>query len=115
MKRKELGKISHVKFGIGGYQDAMLGLYLTFDSTSGWGVTTSIDTWDAELIECSQYAKWTEEDRSNCYDQIVRKISKLLNEAKVKDINDLVGIPVECIFDNKTNMLKDWRILTEVI
>lgn len=39
MNGKQLGKISSASFGIGGYQDAMLGLHLMFES-DGWGVGT---------------------------------------------------------------------------
>lgn len=34
---KKLGKIQDVKFGIGGYQDAMIGLFITLGN-NGWGV-----------------------------------------------------------------------------
>jgi hypothetical protein len=43
----------------------------------------------------------------------MRYLSKLLNEAKVSSVDKLKGIPVEVTFDG--NMLKEWRILTEVL
>ena len=64
--RKELGKISGVSFGWGGYQDACLGLSLSF-SMKGSGVNTFIGDWG---IEHSEYCKWSEEDR-------VRKLGPL--------------------------------------
>lgn len=33
----ELGKITKATFGLGGYQDAQVGLWLTFEG-KGWGV-----------------------------------------------------------------------------
>lgn len=58
-------------------------------------------------------SKWTEQDRSKQYDEIVRYISDLLDKAKVSDIYQLKGIPVEAEFEK--NSLKNWRILTEVL
>lgn len=113
MNEKRLGKISSVRFGHGGYQDACLGLDLSFESKSGWGVSTWIGGWDAEIIKCDKYCKWTEEDRSKEYADTMRKISKLLSQAKVSEIHELKGIPVEVEFEGM--MMKDWRILEEVL
>jgi hypothetical protein len=52
--RKELGKIKSVDFGIGGYQDCMLGLHVTLGG-DGWGVGDSRAAWDAERIKYSEY------------------------------------------------------------
>ncbi len=49
----------------------------------------------------------------NSNDEIVRYISDLLDKAKVSDIYQLKGIPVEAEFEK--NSLKNWRILTEVL
>jgi hypothetical protein len=43
----------------------------------------------------------------------VGRISNLLAQARVKNLNELKDIPVEAIFDGTT--LESWRILTEVI
>lgn len=109
---KKLGKIESVKFGIGGYQDAMIGLHVTLGNT-GWGVGDSRCAWDAQMIECSKYCKWTEADRDKNYSDIMRYLSKLLNDAKVDSVDKLKGIPVEVTFDG--NLLKEWRVLTEVL
>lgn len=109
---KRLGKIEKVYFGIGGYQDAMIGLHLTF-TFNGSGVSDSRCAWDSELIECTKHSKWTESDRDKQYSEIVRFISKLFKDAKVQSIDKLKGIPVEISFEG--NVLKDWRILTEVL
>lgn len=111
---KLLGKIESVSFGIGGYQDAMLGIHITL-SGSGWGVCTEKTAWDSTLIKCSDHAKWTENDRSRFYDEIMRFISKILNEAKVKTVSELRGIPIEAEFEEAGMALKSWRILTEVL
>jgi len=108
----KLGKLSNVNFGLGGYQDACLGISVTI-SGDGWGVGDNKSAWDANQIKCSDRCKWTEEDRSKGYDDVMRYVSDLLSAAKVSHVNDLNGKPVEATFDEMT--LKSWRILTEVI
>jgi len=109
---KRLGKIESVSFGHGGYQGCMLGIHFTLAGES-WGVGYSEATWDANLIECTDRAQWTEADRSKHYDEIMRYISKLLSDAKVDGIRKLKGIPIEASF--KGNVLKNWRVLKEVL
>jgi hypothetical protein len=109
---KKLGKIESVSFGLGGYQGVMLGIHVTLGNGS-WGVGDSKGNWDAEQIKHTEYTKWTEADRDASYAEIMRYVSKLLKEAKVDSVDKLKGKPVEVTFDG--NMLKEWRILTEVI
>jgi hypothetical protein len=109
---KRLGKIESVRFGHGGYQDACIGLSVTLGDGS-WGVGDFKGTWDPEMIKCSEHSKWTEEDRTNNISESVRFVSKLLKQAKVNSVDKLKGVPIEAIFDG--NMLKEWRILTEVL
>ena len=113
MIEKKLGKIEKVHFGLTGYQDAMLGLSLTF-SGDGWGVGTNEPMfWDANTIQHDKYSKWSEEDRDKAYAKTMRRISDLLKDAKVNEIHRLLGKPVECTFDGLS--LVEWRILTEVL
>jgi hypothetical protein len=109
---KEFGKIQDVKFGIGGYQDSSLGIHLTFGSNS-WGVGFSKSTWDSEIVKWTESSLWTEEDRTNDYADIMRYVSKLLSQAKVNSVDKLKNIPVELTFEG--SVLKEWRILTEVL
>ena len=111
-EEKKLGKISSAKFGVGGYQDAMIGLHLSF-TMEGSGVNQSKCAWDQNIIKCSEHCKWTEEDRSRDYAEIMRFVSDLLYQSKKDDVSKLVGVPVELTFDGMT--LKDWRVLTEVL
>ena len=71
MNEKKLGKISNVKFGIGGYNDAEIGIFITLSGES-WGVQDCKSAWDAERIKCSKHSKWSEENRSKQYDDIMR-------------------------------------------
>jgi hypothetical protein len=111
MERKELGKIRVARFGFGGYQDAMIGITFDFGSEKdGWGVGDFSGFWS---LPRSKDAKWSETDRLKSLGETVMFIAKLLEQAKVDDVDKLVGKPVECTFDGMT--LKSWRLLTEVI
>jgi len=114
---KYLGKIESVKFGHCGYQGTALGVSFTFTFDDCCGVGTCKSAWDAELIKHTDSCKWTEEDRSNQYAEIMRYVSKLLKDAGCNDFAKLSGKPVELEFDGDGigGTLKDWRILTEVI
>lgn len=106
---KRLGKISSVHFGYVGYQDMQFGLQLEFQS-QGWGVSTSIsDAWALDI----KPGPWTEEDRDSGYAKTMRELNRIMREAKVYDVNRLKGIPVELTFEG--NVLKDWRVLSEVL
>ena len=108
MIRKELGKIQSIRFGMGGYQDTMIGIRFDLGGNS-WGVSDFWGYW----AEHSQYCKWTQAEQKDYLGETVLKINCLLKEANKTDINKLVGVPVEIEFENNT--LKSWRILTEVI
>ena len=111
---KRLGKIERVKFGIGGYNDSMLGLHLTFRSdVDNWVANYSNATLDAEIVKWNERCQWTEEERDKDYANLLRYVSKLLKDAKVDSVEKLKGIPVEVTFENR--LLKEWRILTEVL
>lgn len=108
----KLGKIESVKFGHCGYQDACIGLSVTLSGKS-WGVQDSKSGWDKNIIPHTDHCKWSEDDRSKAYSDVVAFISDLFSQAKVSSIDKLQGIPVEVLFEGNT--LKSWRILTEVI
>jgi hypothetical protein len=109
---KELGKIEKVRFGHCGYQSSCLGISFVL-SGKGWGLQDSKSTWDAELIKHTENSKWSEEDRDKQYSEIMRYVSKLLKDAKVSNIDQLEGKPIEVTLDGM--LLQEWRILTEVL
>lgn len=109
---KKLGKIKSVRFGKGGYQNACLGISFSLGDGS-IGVGDFKGFWDSESMKHTTNCQWSEEDRNKSYAETMRYVSKLLNEAKVNCISDLKDIPIEMTFEG--NMLKEWRILTEVI
>jgi len=103
-----LGKISAVNFGV---DEGRIGLRLTLEGS--WCVMTSHQVWDPTVTPPGEYSKWTIEDQDKELASMMRKVSKLLNDAKVSDIRELLGKPVE--FTSEDGMLKSWRILTEVL
>lgn len=105
-ERKELGKIQTLRFG---REDGRLGIFLTLGG-SGWGVQTSRCHWTGKR---SEHSKWTDGDRVSELGALVMWIDGLLEQAKVQDVTELVGIPIECTFDGTA--LQNWRILTEVL
>jgi len=109
MIETKLGKIQSVKFGSGGYDDAMFGISFTLGGDS-WGVGDFKGQWSGDPI---RGAEWTKEDRQERFGEIMVWIMELMATAKVNDITRLAGIPVEVTFDGNT--LKSWRILTEVL
>ena len=111
MRETKIGKISHVRYGLGGYQDAMLGISFTL-SSEGWGVGDFWGAWSS-MIEHTEYCKWTEESRIKSHGDTAMRISKLLLEAKVTSVDKLKGVPVEVTFEG--NQLKSWRVLTEAL
>lgn len=114
---EQLAKIERVTFGVSGYQEAMIGLHLQF-SFPGGGVCSDKSCWDPELVECSNHANWTEEERGKQLEQVMRFLSETLKKAKVKSVTDLQGIPVALTFDGEGfagSTLKSWRILEEVL
>ena len=108
---KELGKITSVRFGMGGYQDAQFGIWFTFGN-DGWGVGSGEGVWSSKPSKC---AKWTEADRLKLISEIALKINDWLIEAKVDSVEKLKGIPVEITFDSPHGKMLSWRILTEVL
>lgn len=109
---KQLGKITHCEFGIGGYQDAMFGLSVTLEG-KGFGISDFISGGWSEIIKISEYTKWTEEDRSAQRVDMIKKVNQILIDANVDHISQLKGKPVE--MEIEYNTLKSWRILTEVL
>lgn len=105
----KIGKIQHVEFGIGGYQDACIGVSFTLGSAP-WGVS---DFWGTWAIERNKRCEWTEEDRIRRLGEMVMRLNATMQAAKVTSIDKLKDTPVEVIFDGNT--LKSWRVLEEAI
>lgn len=108
-ERNELGKIQRIRFGMGGYQDACIGVSFVLGGES-FGVHDFWGTWG---IDRSERAKWTEEERLTQLGEMVMRLKKLMDDAKVTTVEQLAGIPISITFDDRT--LKSWRVLKEVL
>lgn len=107
--RTELGRIQKIRFGWGGYQDAMIGIGMTLGGQS-WGVQDFKGAWG---INHSERCQWTEADRLRELGEACMWLRDILTKAKKQTLDDLVGIPIEATFDG--NLLKSWRVLEEVL
>ena len=111
MTEMKIGKIKSVRFGKGGYDDAMFGITVQLGSDKeSWGTT---DFWGWWSFPPSDGAKWTVADQKNYFGDLFFRIIELCDKAKVKDITQLKDVPVEVVFDDMR--LKSWRVLDEVI
>lgn len=108
-QRKELGRIQKATFGYGGYDDAMIGFAVELGG-EGWGVGDFIGTWASDP---GVHAQWTPADQRRLWADAVVRLRDTLKAAKRKDVAALVGVPIEATFEG--NLLKSWRVLTEVL
>lgn len=109
MRETRLGRITHATFGRGGYQDAQLGLSLQFGG-DGWGVGDFFGAW---FDPPTDSAKWGIDDQRSALADAVLRLRDILRDAKRTDVSELVGVPVELVFDG--NVLASWRVLKEVL
>lgn len=110
---KKIGKISNIRLGYGGYQDAQFGLTVElYSSKECWGVTDFKGFWSIGT-KCDKNCRWTENDREKSFAGVMILVNKLLEETNKESLDQLKGIPVEVTFDGIT--LKSWRILTEAL
>ena len=105
------GFIGVATFGFGGYQGAQFGLTLGFYGP-GWSVSTFAGPWARPPRDGDD---WTEVDQSAAWAKACILLRETLQAAKKKDVAELEGVPVECVFEEGMHTLKSWRVLTEVI
>jgi hypothetical protein len=106
----KLGKIKSATFGIGGYQDSMIGLTINITGNAdAWSVQDFRGTWRPDLS--SKDCRW--DNPSKDLAEAWRFVIETLIKSKKNDVSQLAGTPVEVCFDG--NMLKSWRILEEVL
>lgn len=120
MIEKKLGKIESVTFGrVCGRSEEALGLQLRF-SGAGWGVGTDHIIAPITDHDLDNRPEWNDDDDSGrlALADLVHKFQvvslvKMMREAKVRDITQLKGVPVEITFENK--VFRMCRVLTEVL
>ena len=108
MEERFLGKITKVKLGFCGKDKEEFGFTILYQSSNiEWGVYWGLPTkcQDSSMAEIRMYDYYTIRN--------YRAIQKLICDAKVKEFNDLVGLPVEII--EKQDGTRVLRILAEVL
>lgn len=106
MDGKFLGKIKSASFGVD--SDGHLGLTMHLHSTGG-----DVTDWHGlRRFEQRRDADMTDEVQAVMADAF-GKIGELLFVSKCRTIDKLAGTPIEVEFEG--NMLKSWRVLTEVL
>ena len=107
---KMLGKITTAEFGVIRDYPFLMGLQLYFKLGDG----SMVGDGGKYMVNMSDSCKWnSEKEKSEAMARAMSQVYKLLNDAKVKYVSDLVDIPVEVALDGC--LFKDFRILTEVL
>lgn len=110
MNGKILGKIQRAEIGTDYDYPFLFGLKLDFSLEGG---SMGIGDRSRYTVNLSKECKWEQCERQQAITELVEHIYDILNAAKVRNVSDLVGIPVEVTIENNT--FKDFRILTEVL
>lgn len=108
METKLLGKISFAEFGRYPDRPFLFGLQLGFNF-KGSGVFDG----GKYTINISDECRWERQEKLEAIEEIINFTNKILNDANVNYVSELLGKPVEVTFEGNT--FKDFRILTEVI
>ncbi|PGE00052.1 hypothetical protein [Bacillus pseudomycoides] len=110
MEQKYLGKIVKAEFGTHRDRPFLMGLQLEFR----FGDNSGVSCGGRHLINISDECKWDYEEQKNiAFQKALNYIHKILEEAKVNTVSELVGKPIEIKIENQ--MYKSFRILTEVL
>ena len=109
MTVKILGKITFAEYGTVKDYPFLMGLQLGFKLGDGSGVMDG----GSNTINISKECKWEEGEREAAITVSVEKVHKILEDAKVNYVSELINKPVEVTIDK--NCFKDFRILTEVL
>lgn len=109
MTGKILGKITKAEYGMVRDYPFLFGLQLYFSLGDG----TSVGCGGKYTINIAEGCKWTTEDRRCEITESVDEVYRILKDAKVNFVSELVGKPVEVEIEKNT--FKNFRILTEVL
>ena len=106
---KNLGKITFAEYGTIKDHPFLIGLQLGFKLGDG----TSVMDGGSNTVNISKECRWEEAEREAAITVSVEKVHKILEDAKVNYVSELINKPVEVTIDK--NCFKDFRILTEVL
>lgn len=104
-----LGKIESVDFGKCKDYPFMFGLQITFHLADGCGIGCG----GKYTVNVSDSCRWEKSERQEKITKMIDGLNKLLSEAKVNYVSELVNKPVEVEIED--NCFKNFRILTEVL
>lgn len=104
-----LGKITSAEFGFDRDRDYLMGLHLRFQFDG-----SSVGSGSKYTENVSSSCKWESNDKRNMMITcLVDNIYKILKDAKVTKVSELVNKPVLLTIEG--GIFKDFRILTEVL
>lgn len=110
MDGKYLGKIEKAEFGTWRDRPFLMGLQLEFRFDGNSGVSCG----GRHLINISEHCGWESEDEKHkAYQKVLEETNRILQDAKVNMVSELVGKPIEISIEDQ--MYKEFRILTEVL
>ena len=109
MIEKVLGKITKAEYGMVRDYPFLFGLQLRFQLGDG----TSVGCGGKYTENIGKACKWEESERKDAIVKTVEEVNKILKDAKVNYVSELVNKPVEVEIEKNT--FKDFRILTEVL
>ena len=109
MTGKVLGKITSAEYGQVGDYPFLFGLQLYFKLGDG----TFIGSGSFYTVNISPECRWEESERQEAIVKNIENLNKILDDAKVNYISELLNKPVEVTIEKNT--FKGFRILTEVL
>ena len=109
MAEKILGKITSAEYGQVPDYPFLFGLQLGFKLADA----TYISSGSKYTVNISPECKWRSESREQALVNSMEQVNRILDDAKVNYVSQLVNKPVEVTIEN--NCFKDFRILTEVL
>ena len=109
MTGKVLGKITSAEFGTIRDYPFLIGLQLGFKLADGCCIACG----GKYTVNINKECKWEKSERQEVVTSKIEDIDKVLKDAKVNYVSQLVGKPVEVTIESNT--FKDFRILTEVL
>lgn len=109
MTGKVLGKIDFVEFGTIKDYPFLIGLQVGFKLADGCGIMCG----GKYTVNIDKQCRWEETERQQAITVTIENLYKLLKDAKVNYVSELLNKPVEVEIEKNT--FKDFRILIEVL
>lgn len=109
MTDKVLGKIDFAEFGTIRDYPFLIGLQLGFKLGDGGGIMDG----GSNTVNISPECRWETCEREVAITAAVEQVDKILKDAKVNYVSQLLNKPVEVEIEKNT--FKSFRILTEVL